>query len=122
MDMQGIQTISTVCGGCHNTCPMFVDVSEGRIVRARGVPGNKRTGGALCSKGLAAAQIAHDPRRVLYPMRRVGEKGSGAFERISWKTRSRCSPTASRARRPSMAPLPCSSSAGRPAAGAFPMT
>lgn len=85
MDMQGIQTISTVCGGCHNTCPMFVDVSEGRIVRARGVPGNKRTGGALCSKGLAAAQIAHDPRRVLYPMRRVGEKGNGTFERISWE-------------------------------------
>lgn len=85
MDMQRVQTISTVCGGCHNTCPMFVDVSDGRIVRARGVPGNKRTGGALCSKGLAAAQIAHDPRRVLYPMRRVGEKGSGTFERVSWE-------------------------------------
>lgn len=81
-----VTTVSTVCGGCHNTCPMYVDVANDQVVRARGVPGNKRTNGALCSKGLAAPQIAHDPRRVLYPMRRVGEKGSGKFERISWDT------------------------------------
>lgn len=79
-----VETIATVCGGCHNTCPMFVDVRDNHVVFAHGVPGNKRTNGALCSKGLAAPQIAHDPRRVLYPMRRVGERGSGEFERISW--------------------------------------
>ena len=89
----GVTTIPTVCGGCHNTCPMFVDVKDGQVLRARGAKGNKRTNGALCSKGLASPQIAHDPRRVTYPMRRVGVRGSelrghrsdeARFERISW--------------------------------------
>lgn len=82
----GIVTIPTVCGGCHNTCPMFVDVKDGRIIASHGVPGNKRTAGALCSKGLAAPQIAHDPRRVMHPLRRVEEKNSGKFEQVSWDT------------------------------------
>lgn len=87
MDMtkdEGISAVATVCGGCHNTCPIFVDVEGGRILRSYGVKGDVRTGGALCSKGLAAAQIAHDPRRVLYPLRRTGKRGSGSFERITW--------------------------------------
>ncbi len=84
MVSEATATISTVCGGCHNMCPMFVEVAGDRVVRSYGVPGDKRTNGALCAKGLAAAQIAHDPRRLLYPMRRVGERGSGRWQRISW--------------------------------------
>lgn len=85
---EGIVSIPTVCGGCHNSCPMFVDVKDGEIIRARGAKGNKRTGGALCSKGIAAPQIAHDPRRVTYPMRRVEAGGSSrsAAERASAAT------------------------------------
>ncbi len=79
------QTISTICGGCHNMCAMYVDVKDNRIVRSYGVPGDPRTGGALCSKGLAASQIAHDPRRLLHPMRRNGPRGSGKFQQISWE-------------------------------------
>ena len=80
----GSVTVPTVCGGCHSTCQMFADVKNGQVLRSHGVPGAFKTDGVLCSKGLAASQIAHDPRRVLYPMRRVGEKHSGRFERISW--------------------------------------
>lgn len=77
-------TIASVCGGCHNMCPMYVDVEEGRAVRTHGVPGDPRTGGALCSKGQAGPQIAHDPRRLHYPLRRTGARGSGSFERVTW--------------------------------------
>lgn len=76
--------VSTVCGGCHNMCPMEVVVEGNRIVEARGAPGDPRTGGTLCARGLAAPQIAHDPRRLLHPLRRKGARGDGKFERISW--------------------------------------
>lgn len=65
-------------------CPIFIEVEDGHVVHVTGAPGNKRTNGALCSKGLAGPQIAHDPRRVIYPMKRVGERGSGQWKRVSW--------------------------------------
>ena len=78
------RTIPSVCGGCHNACPMNVVVEGNHVVAAKGVKGDPRTDGALCARGLAAPQIAHDPRRLLYPVRRKGKRGSGKFERISW--------------------------------------
>ena len=80
----GSVTIPSVCGGCHNTCPMFIDVEGGQVLAAHGEPKSRKTRGALCSKGLATAQIVHDPRRVLYPLKRVGERHSGRFERTTW--------------------------------------
>ncbi len=77
-------TIKSVCGGCHNSCPIMVEIENNRVVRVSGAPGDPRTGGAICSKGQAGPQIAHDPRRLMYPVRRVGERGSGKWERVSW--------------------------------------
>lgn len=84
MGASSVDTILSTCGGCHNMCPIQVDVSNNTVLRVYGVPGDERTGGALCAKGQAGPQIAHDPRRLLYPMRRTGERGSGSFERITW--------------------------------------
>lgn len=66
-------------------CPILIDVKDNTIIRTYGVSNEPRTGGALCAKGQAGPQIAHDPRRLLYPMRRIGERGEGHFERISWE-------------------------------------
>ena len=79
-----IHKVTTVCGGCHNMCPMIVEVKDNQVIHVSGVPGDTRTGGALCSKGLASAQIVHDPRRLLQPVKRVGPRGSGKFKQISW--------------------------------------
>lgn len=78
------RTVPSVCGGCHNSCRINVEVDGDQIVRVTGVPGDPRTGGAICSKGQAGPQIAHDPRRLLYPVRRTGERGAGTWERVSW--------------------------------------
>ncbi len=78
------RTVPSVCGGCHNSCRINVEVDGEQIVRVTGVPGDPRTDGAICSKGQAGPQIAHDPRRLLYPVRRAGERGAGTWERISW--------------------------------------
>ena len=77
-------TVKSVCGGCHNSCPILVEVENGRVVRTSGVPGDSRTGGAICSKGQAGPQIAHDPRRLMYPVARTGARGDGKWERLSW--------------------------------------
>lgn len=76
--------IRSVCGGCHNCCPIDVTVENNRVLHVEGVPGDPRTGGAICSKGQAGPQIAHDPRRLMYPVRRAGKRGEGKWERISW--------------------------------------
>lgn len=78
------EVIRSVCGGCHNCCPIDVTVENGRVVQVEGVPGDPRTGGAICSKGQAGPQIAHDPRRLMHPVRRAGARGEGKWERVSW--------------------------------------
>ena len=45
------RVIRSVCGGCHNSCPINVEVEGNRVVRVSGVAGDPRTGGAICSKG-----------------------------------------------------------------------
>lgn len=76
--------VRSVCGGCHNCCPIVVQVENNRVIHVSGVPGDPRTGGAICSKGQAGPQIAHDPRRLMYPVRRTGERGEGKWQRVSW--------------------------------------
>jgi len=76
--------IRTTCGGCQNCCAMDVEVEGNRVIRAFGVPEDRRSNGTICARGLASPQIAHDPRRLLHPLRLKGPRGSGKFERISW--------------------------------------
>lgn len=63
---------------------MLFDVEDGRLVRVRGNPNNSYTTDRLCAKLNDYEQHHYNPDRLLYPMRRVGRKGSGEFERISW--------------------------------------
>ena len=49
--------------------------------RRQDLPGQS---GGLCSKGAASRQYVYNKDRILYPMKRIGKKGSGEFERISW--------------------------------------
>lgn len=69
---------------CPDTCAMLVTVEGGRATAVRGDPGHPFTRGALCVKVNDYVERVYSPDRVLYPMRRVGKKGSGKFERISW--------------------------------------
>ena len=79
-----MQTIKSVCGRCHNSCRIIATLENGTLVKVKGDPDDPRTQGALCSKGLSATQIAYDPRRVIHPLRRVGPRGDGKWQKISW--------------------------------------
>jgi anaerobic selenocysteine-containing dehydrogenase len=63
---------------------MLVDVEDGRAVKVSGDPAHPPTQGFLCTKVTRYLERVYNPDRVLYPMKRAGEKGEGRFERISW--------------------------------------
>ena len=70
----------TSCTMCGNRCGLEVDVENNRIVKARGDKECPVSQGYICRKGVNIAYHQHNDDRVLYPLKRVGDK----FERISW--------------------------------------
>ena len=69
---------------CPSTCALEIDIVDGRIGRVRGAKDNDYTAGVVCAKVARYAERANHPDRLMHPLRRVGPKGSGRFERISW--------------------------------------
>lgn len=69
---------------CPDTCALLVTVEDGRAVEVRGDPAHAPTQGVLCTKVGRYLERTYSDQRVLHPMRRVGRKGEGRFERISW--------------------------------------
>ena len=63
---------------------MLVQVENGRATRLRGDPNHPVTRGFLCGKVTQYLEREYSPDRLLYPQKRVGAKGEGRFERISW--------------------------------------
>jgi anaerobic selenocysteine-containing dehydrogenase len=73
---------------CPDTCAMLVTVREegGRkvAVKVAGDPEHPTTRGVLCAKVSRYLERTYHPERVLHPLKRVGRKGEGRFERVSW--------------------------------------
>jgi len=69
---------------CPDTCSWIVTVKDGEAIALRGDPDHPYTRGSLCNKVADYLNYARSPDRIVYPMRRDGQKGSGAFVRISW--------------------------------------
>ncbi|HEV8501514.1 MAG TPA: molybdopterin oxidoreductase family protein [Casimicrobiaceae bacterium] len=69
---------------CPDTCAMVVTVENGRAIAIRGAADHPPTAGTLCTKVARYLDRTYSTDRLLHPMKRVGAKGSGAFERIGW--------------------------------------
>lgn len=69
---------------CPDTCSMVYEVENGQLISVRGNPDHPMTRGGLCVKLKDYEKRHYHPERVLHPLRRVGPKGSGQFEPISW--------------------------------------
>jgi anaerobic selenocysteine-containing dehydrogenase len=70
---------------CPSTCALDVErFDDHTIGRVRGAKDNDYTAGVVCAKVARYAERIHHPDRLLHPMRRKGDKGSGEFEQISW--------------------------------------
>ena len=76
--------------GCHEHCVLTTHSSEGRILRTEQTPlpksfGVYKDGFGICQRGIDAAKFPYLSDRVLYPLKRTGQRGEGKFERISWE-------------------------------------
>ena len=70
---------------CPSTCALDVEIIDSKTIgRVRGAKDDPYTAGVICEKVARYAERIHHPNRLLYPLKRVGKKGSGEFEPISW--------------------------------------
>ncbi len=79
------RVVKAVCPlDCPDTCSMKVTVRDGVAVDLRGDLDHPFTRGFLCQKMARYLDRVYSPDRLQHPLKRVGPKGSGQFERISW--------------------------------------
>lgn len=104
----------SVCQNCHSRCGIVgkvvgptgsTDPAAGVLVKIDGNPYHpnnmeederlayatskaiaETTPGRLCPKGQAGVQVLYDPYRIKHPLKRVGARGSGQWQVISWNT------------------------------------
>ena len=69
---------------CPDTCALLTSVLDGRAVRVQGNPEHPPTDGVLCTKVSRYTERTYHPERLLQPLKRVGPKGAGRFEPVSW--------------------------------------
>lgn len=80
----GIEVKTGICGFCGGMCPVDVYCKDEKVIKVEGSNHLPMSNGRVCLKGAALKQSLYHPDRLLYPMKRVGERGEGKFERISW--------------------------------------
>ena len=81
----GNGVVLSVCPhDCPDTCSILSHVKGSRLGKVEGNPRHPVTRGFLCPKVRRYPERVYSPERVLYPMKRVGPRGSGRFQRISW--------------------------------------
>lgn len=76
--------IRTSCYSCHGGCSAIATVEDGRVVKIRPDPDGPLNHGKMCPKGVSGLQLLYHPEHLNWPLRRVGPRGSGRWERIGW--------------------------------------
>ncbi|MDH5397734.1 MAG: molybdopterin-dependent oxidoreductase [Cyclobacteriaceae bacterium] len=79
--------VPTTCFNCESACGLvaYVDKDNGEIRKFEGNPYHPGSRGRNCAKGPATINQIKDQDRILYPMKRVGKRGDGKWERVSWE-------------------------------------
>jgi len=84
----GVEIIKTTTWspgpGCHGGCGVLVHVKDNKVIKVEGDPDHPWNQGRLCSRCLSMTQYMYHPDRLKTPLKRVGKKGEGKFEPISW--------------------------------------
>ncbi|MGC8659270.1 MAG: molybdopterin-containing oxidoreductase family protein [Desulfomonilaceae bacterium] len=82
----GIEIRKSICAICDpmTQCGLDLYVKDGKVVKVEGSKEHPYNVGALCAKGAAHRQYIYSEDRLKTPLRRIGHRGSGKFESISW--------------------------------------
>ncbi len=83
----GIEVKQTICDICNPSfhCGIDAYVKDGKVIKIEGTAEHPANKGLLCAKGLANRAYLYREDRIKTPLRRIGERGSGRFEPISWE-------------------------------------
>ncbi len=78
--------VPTVCFNCESACGLlaYVDQASLEVQKFEGNPLHPGSRGRNCAKGPATHNQVYDPERILYPLKRVGERGEGKWRRVTW--------------------------------------
>ena len=71
--------------GCHGGCGVKLFIKDGKVVKVEGDESHPFSQGRACPRLLALTQYMYHPDRITHPLKRVGERGEGKFERITWE-------------------------------------
>ena len=77
-------SISACPHDCPSTCALEISHDNTRIYSVKGAEKNTYTAGVICAKTARYSERTHHPDRLLYPLKRVGDKGSNDFKKIQW--------------------------------------
>ena len=84
-EVEVYRTVSWSAGaGCHGGCGQKVFVRDGKMIRIEGDEDNPWNQGRSCPRVLALKQYMYHPDRITTPLKRVGARGEGKFEPITW--------------------------------------
>ncbi|MHB1487507.1 MAG: molybdopterin-dependent oxidoreductase [Acidimicrobiales bacterium] len=78
--------VPTTCFNCESACGLlaYVDRDTLQVRKFEGNPEHPGSRGRNCAKGPSTINQVTDPDRILYPLRRAGERGEGKWERVTW--------------------------------------
>jgi anaerobic selenocysteine-containing dehydrogenase len=83
---ENIKLVRTVCPAhCGiDACGILAHVKDGKVVKVEPAEFPDPNYRRICLRGLSSLDITYHKDRLQYPMKRVGKRGEGTFERISW--------------------------------------
>jgi len=84
LEQEGIEIKKSCCYFCHQNCGVLAYVKDGKVIAIEGDPDFPTNSGGLCCRGNIALQHLDHPDRINYPLKRVGKRGEGKWETISW--------------------------------------
>lgn len=78
--------VPTTCFNCESACGLlaYIDKETLEVRKFEGNPEHPGSRGRNCAKGPATINQVTDPDRILYPLKRVGERGEGKWAQVSW--------------------------------------
>ncbi|WP_419661680.1 QrcB: quinone reductase complex, subunit beta [Desulfosarcina variabilis str. Montpellier] len=76
---------ASTCSLCPGGCGISVRKIDNRAVKIEGQKGHPINDGGMCMLGLSGLQLLYGPTRIKSPMKRIGERGEGKWQKISWE-------------------------------------
>jgi anaerobic selenocysteine-containing dehydrogenase len=84
MTTNQIEKVKSTCNLCQIGCGVLIQVNNGKVIKVEGDPSNPLNKGILCPIGLASLEYLNHPDRLMHPLKRLGDRGQGKWQQISW--------------------------------------